>query len=402
MMKIQMKVQTKIDSFILVKLAILYIVVWCISPPLSYGTIYRILTFGAIAYIGVYYLYTTQLKLERYYMAMLCIAGYIIFLSFATGDSIDRRLAVLITICVIFCSAVFNRRFNEIKELYGIIYIVFALCVLWNICSLIGIAEIPNIMRILAKSSNVSELYAKRGVGGFGYLYTVLLMLPIGIDCMLNRKIKTVYRLCALVFVSSTYILIFQAQYFLAVILSILLVAVYITMKVRNNFLRYLLLLVLFILLVLVYVNADKILLYLMNRTDMRAINLKLQSMYDLLVDGSDIQSSEFSVRVERYIKSFNYAITHPIVGGGKYSVTGNHSHILDFFAQYGLVLGGIYLSLIMYPFKETKKYPVGYTCMLVYIIMLLLNTLAFSFSVVVYIILPLYYHQVEESKDYG
>ena len=124
--------------------------------------------------------------------------------------------------------------------------------------------------------------------------------------------------------------------------------------------------------------------------------------MYELLVDGSDIQSSEFSVRVERYKKSFNYAILHPIVGGGKYNVTGNHSHILDFFAQYGFVLGGIYLSLIMYPFKESRKYPVGYTCMLVYIIMLFLNTLAFSFSVVVYIILPLYYHKIKESRDYG
>lgn len=382
------------------QLAMLYIVVWCISPPLSYGTIYRLIMFGAIGFLILKYILSYGFKVKKNYFLFASVVIYIIGLSIVMNDSITNRLSVIILFLILFCSESFMGIRGNPEEYFWIVIVTFVLCIIWNVCSLQGIAETPNVMRLLAKNSAVSEAYAMKGIGGFGYLYTVLLLLPIAIDCALKKKMNKIWRLIAVTFIVTTYILIFNAQYFLAIILSLFLLCVYGVMRLKNAWMKGIGMFVLMIIFIQVYLNADKVLLYLMEITDLRSIDLKLESIYDILVNGDGVENSEFSVRFERYMESFKCALSHPFVGGKVYALTGNHSHILDFFAQYGFIIGAIYLKCLFSPFDffYGNKQAVSITCRLTFLIMLMLNTLAFSFSIAVYIILPLYGYQMEKS----
>ena len=394
----------KVNGVIFVKLSILYIITWCISPPLSYGIIYRIIALGAMSFLILWYLKRYNFKINKVCLKMTGVIAYILMLGVMTGDNIDKRLAVVILFCFIFCAELIAEcDFNK-SEFFSIIFVAFILCIVWNICSLKGITETPNIMRLLAKNSGISRAYAERGVGGYSYVYTVVLLLPIGIDCMLNKINTKIERMIAAIFVFTSYILVFQAQYFLAIIMSIFSLIVYMVLKIKNPYIRSIILIITTIAFLTIYINADKVIMALINMTDVRSIDLKLQSINDLLINDGNIQDSEFGVRYERYMKDLINIGTHPLFGGFSYDVTGNHSHILDFFAQYGVPFGIIYLCLLRHPLRHIKfkYYAAGLTSVLLFLIVLFLNTLAFSFGTIIYIIMPVYYFKMKERVKYG
>lgn len=384
--------------------SLLYIVLWCISPPLSYGAIYRVIALGAVVYILRCHLRINQMKIEKHFALTLFLIIYMLILSLATGDGIERRIPSYILLFVIMSADIFLDEILEKKYFYFIITITFAALVLWNICSLRGIAEVPNIMRLLAKNSGFSEAYARRGVGGFGYIYLIIIMLPIGMDCILNKKGNKLNRLLAGLFVITTYVLVFQSQYLLAMILAVFVLGVYYSMRIQDVKYRIMLLIVLLIGFFVVYSNADRILLFLIEKNEMRSIELKLNDIYDMLVNDGSIENSEFSTRFERYMRDLKYIAQHPILGGFSYNVTGNHSHILDYFAQYGLPVGAAYLSLVYRPFGKLKmkNYTAGYTSIIVFTIIALMNTITYLFSAVLYIIIPLYYYMTKEQEENG
>lgn len=394
----------KENRAILPQLSILYIVAWCISPPLSYGAIYRIVLLGAIGFLLLWDLRCHGIQLPKYYIGAGCVIAYILLIGFLVGDSIDRRLSVLILFGIIFAMKTIFESDIDQRSFYWIISAVLVLCIVWNICSLQGIAETPNVMRLLAKNSAESEAYAMRGIGGYGYLYSIVLLLPIGVDAILNRANNVIERVIAAVFVFTSFSLVYQSQYFLAAILSLLMVIVYFIAKIKNPLLRFVAQLATIVAFFILYVNSDNVLLWLMEKNEIRSIELKLQSMYEMLVEDGEIQSSEFATRFERYMRDIAAILNRPLLGGFSFSVTGNHSHILDFLAQYGIPFGCAYFYMLWQPLKRIrfKEYAAGFTCMVLCILLLFLNTLAFSFGMVIYIVLPLYYCKIQERGQYG
>ena len=392
----------KINALSLVKYALLYIVIWCVSPPLSYGGAYRLLALAAIAYIIYWHCKTNRLKIEKHFVITIFLIIYMIILGMATGDGAMNKIGVYIILGVLLSAEVItNPNFSK-KDFYFIIPVTFLLCTIWNICSLKGIAETPNIMRILAKNSYISVVYAKRGIGGFGYIYMVIILLPISIDCVLRKENNTIYRIMAGAFLISGYILVFQSQYFLAMILSILLLGIYFVMKIEKITTRVILLFLLLLGFIIVYANADKILLWLISINNMRSIDLKLRSTYDLLISGGNIEDSEFSTRFVRYRRDIDYIFSHPIFGGFTRRVTGNHSHVLSYMAQYGIPIGSIYLSMIIRPFLklEIVKNAFVFVVLTIFFIIALMNTIVYMFSIAIYIITPLYFYYLKEGKD--
>lgn len=394
----------KENRAILPQLSILYIVAWCISPPLSYGAIYRVILLGAIGFLLLWDLRYHGIQLPKYYIGAGCVIAYILLIGFLVGDSIDRRLSVFILFGIIFAMKTIFESDLDKRSFHWIVSAAFILCIVWNVCSLQGIAETPNVMRLMAKNSAESEAYAMRGIGGYGYLYSIVLLMPIGVDALLNRVNTVIERVIAAVFVFTSFNLVYQSQYFLAVILSLLMVIVYLIANIKTPLVRGVALLATIVGFFVVYANADDILLWLMENNEIRSIELKLQSMYELLVEDGEIQNSEFATRFDRYMGDIGAIMERPLFGGFSYNVTGNHSHILDFLAQYGIPFGIAYFYTLWHPLKPIrfKEYAAGFTCIVLFVLTTFLNTLAFSFGMVVYIILPLYYRKIQERGQHA
>lgn len=388
----------------IVKIALLYLVIWCISPPLSYGVIFRLLAIVVVFVCLMFRQTQGSIYVSRYQLSIIVLLGYMYAVSVLAGDSINYRIGTYIFLFVILVSeSLWNEEF-EIRRFYFIIPLAFLLFTIWNVRTLQGIAEVPNIMRLLAKNSSISMSYAQSGVGGYGYMYTVLIFLPVGLDCIVSRCRNTIYRLLAIPYVVTTYMLSFQSQYFLALLITAFITVLFIGFRVKNTILKLIIIILILGGFITLYINVGDVLLYLRNTIEIRSIQLKLDSMYELIVNEGSVVESEFYVRYDRYTDSLLYALKHPIMGGFSYKITGNHSHLLDYLAQYGIPVGIFYIITILRPVMrlELRANTCSFVVCTTFLIILIMNTLAYSFAAVLYILVPVYYRYSKERTHHG
>lgn len=372
------------------KAALLFFIAWCISPPLSYGGLYRVLAIGCLACYALWIVRAANQRALVSGMTIIIVIGYMALLSLITGDGLTKRFGTYIALCMVLFSFYLIRKTTEEVFQFALLFF-FALCIIWNITSIRHIRATPNVMRLLAKNSSVSQYFAQRGVGGYSYVYTVVTAIPVALH-MVCTKQKKMLQMAALAFLATTYMVVFSSGYFMAMILAVFAVPMYLMEKGGKQRNRFFMRMILLFGLVVLYINADAILKWLISITDIRLIREKLQSVYELLLYDASISDSEFSTRYNRYMMDIRAIAQSPLFGGFTYYVSGNHSHFLDFAAQYGIPFTVLYLSVSYSPLKSAKamKNPAGFTSIVIACIILMFNTIAFSMASVLYILVPI------------
>lgn len=214
---------SSVKSPSIIYLSILYIVAWCISPPLCIGTIYRVI---AIAAVGILIFNSSDNKypdLKKRLLRSIFIIAYMAILCLVTGDLFNRQIITYSILLVGAGFAMWNKRYGyDVKQLETIILFALVLYSIWNTTTIMALSAFPTVMRLLTGGGGeVDNSYFLRGVGNFGYLYSVIVMLPIGIYQLLESKRKLI-KIVALYFVVSAYIMAYMSQFFTALILAMM------------------------------------------------------------------------------------------------------------------------------------------------------------------------------------
>lgn len=379
-------------------LAMLYLVAWCLSPPLFYGSIYRLIAVVAFG-ILIPYLFYGKTKIGKKTAITLVMLFYIILINLITGDNYGQRLGTCIFLVLSLIFVILERYSLSLKQAQSFLTSVFLLCIIWNICTLIMLNKLPNVMRLLAKNSDTSMAYAQMGVGGYEYAYSLVLLLPVAIDLIIKYHHSWIQKIIVVCFLITSVNVIFKSQYFLAILLAIFEIGLYAICNIRNKNVRLLMVGGLVIGLISFYINIEGILQDLIDVTEVGALNRKLVDLQNMVLNDASIATTDFSTRFERYAMDIRYIVTHPILGGLSYRVTGNHSHILDFVAQYGIPVSLIYFNII---YKRIDKNIMACSVAVIgtTLILLTLNTLAYSFGTILYIIMPVYSYLIKRLKE--
>ncbi len=372
--------------------ALMYLIAWCVSPPLAYGHFYRFLAVVAVCMLISMQFRLANKTIQNTYLAMVAFIGYILVVMFLVGDSYVYRIGTIILIALMICSLhIENSDYSEKYQF--LLTFTFLLCILWNLTSLRGIAAHPGIMRILAKNSADSAMYASRGVGGYGYIYTILLMIPLAGEICQRTQNRKFLRYCAGGFLVTSYLVIMKSAYFMAEILSVMAIPLYFVFQKKNSPHRVAFIFLVVILTGVLLIFADSILLTLHELVGIRSIKAKLWDTYQLLNGTEAIENSEFATRHRRYWNSLTYTLTHPLFGGLRYIVTGNHSHLLDMGAQYGLLILWWYIYMMYQPMKRMMV--AGSTAVQLVLLLLVavvtMNTAPFALGAVLFIVMPIY-----------
>lgn len=380
--------------------ALMYLVAWCVSPPLAYGNAFRLLALVALGMLIVPQFRLNEKSLQKNYLAIVTFIGYVVLAMLLTRDSYIYRIGTIILVSLMICS--FQVEYSTASKKFQVLLIfALVLCTLWNLTSLRGLAANPGIMRVLAKNSENSAMYARQGIGGYGYVYTVLLMLPLAWEICLRRESDAVLLWCARIFLVTTYLLIMKSAYFLAEILSVTIIPLYFVLQMKNAQHRVAVFFLVVILAGVLIAFADSILLTLHDLVGISSIKAKIWDTYQLLNGTETIEDSEFATRHQRYGSSLVYALTHPIFGGLRYAVTGNHSHILDIGAQYGLLVLWGYVHMMYQPLKRMMSS--GSTAVtlvaVVLLVVVMLNSAPFALGAVLFIVMPAYVRIFQQQK---
>lgn len=371
--------------------SVLYIIAWCVSPPLAYGAIYRVIAIIAVAIVIFSSMGSTLPVLKSRLNQCIFLCLYMLLICFFTGESFVGKIGTFIILLTSVSFALWNYRFgNNLKKLEFLIIFAIALYCIWNTTTLIAVSTDGHIMRALVKNSDISVTCAKRGIGGYGYLYSVVAMLPIGIY-MLRSKHNIIIRAIIVYFVISGFILAYMSQYFIALILSTLIIPMIYFANKHTNGMNMSSYIIVFGVLLLVFSNLESILDFLINIVDIPSLNRKLIGMQNTLLYGGDVEDSEFGERYERYMRDLGLILRSPLFGAFKYSAVGKHSNILDFFAQYGIPLGIVYFKILFSSCTDwiKKKIPMASVVLWITFIIALMNQLPLSAAVPLCFALP-------------
>lgn len=393
-----MKITLKRNHIIL--LALMYLIAWSISPPLSYGNLYRVLGLGMVAVILLFGIGKMNRSTVNTLILCLLLIAYMIIVGVFVKDAFTLRIQFYIFMAILLCGLVLED-LNDADTFKILLLYIMVLFIIWNITSLIGIRSKDNVMRLMAKNGDYSERYSRQGIGGYGYVYAVLLMFPIGLDLALRKNERFIRRLIAWIFVGTTFFLIIGSSYFMALLLMILTVPLFFVLKTRKKTVRIVALLVFIAAAVLVFLFSEQILSIMYSLIPIRELRIKISGMIQLLNEDQNIAESQFGTRYERYTRSLMYMLQHPLLGGFSYSVTGKHSFLLDFGAQYGIPALLLLLGMFRKPFQKLAiRGNNAISCAIILAaIVLFTNAIAFSMASVLFLILPIYAQMIEKEE---
>lgn len=381
--------------------ALLYMIAWGISPPLAYGTAYRLLFIGAFLIwecIALkkqgYALLESQIKVG---LLLLAIVGISVI-----ADGVDAGFTgnlQLIMFFLFYCIYLYYERKDD--NLSWVIWFISALIIIWNSTTLYGYETQRNISRMLAKDFEGAESYAARGIGGYAYIYSLLFFVPItlGYVARYSKTMNILQIILLCVALISSVMVIFSAGYMIAILLFVVSALVLLFIKKRNKSMWGLFTLAISALLIFIF--AEDLLRAVQPYVRGTMYETKIEDMIYSLTEGS--ASGAVEGRYERYIRSVKLFFQSPIWGQLSRTNIGKHSAILDKFAQFGILIGLLFTYFLMrvqtQMIKKEIDAGIAYSIFIVSGLFFLLNNIALAQGAMIFVYYLAVMKKIEKEK---
>lgn len=375
--------------------SVLFLAAWCISPPLVAGPVYRVIAVVSLFIVCVdSFKWATPRHRKGLYIAIF-LSMYMIGIGLIHGENFAQRinLFVLLLYSSVFSIWMQNPTVSS-KRLHFVILWILIFFSIWNTTTIRAVLEQPNIMRLLAKNEIYEDFNVSLwGVGGYGYMYAAIMILPVGFDMLMGSRIKLnlTSRAITLYFVLSTLVMSYLSQYFMALIIVVI-IAILGLRKGGEATLSTRAYASIFFIFLIIGISIEPILDFLIDVIDLPIINNKLID-FRAVLNGAEVEDSDFGERYERYTRDLRLMFSNPIFGSQTYMSIGKHSTFLDVLAQYGFFIGALTIHLLLRPSLEwiNRKLPVANNVFIAFLIFGLLNPVTMNSATSLYIALPVY-----------
>lgn len=267
---------------------------------------------------------------------------------------------LLACVPVLLGTYILQYRHVEIKFYSKLIFFAFILTI---ITTIVGLQQYPDAARWLATASSSVEakliLYEWKNIGGYHFVYLVVLLYPLLIFAYKQKKIGIVLTIGIS---AGLFLMLLMAEYTIALLLF--LVTTILFVEKRNLGGKEVTVLIL-VALMLCVVFSDYVSDFFTLLGD-KLNNDNFSSRLYALAGGKKGLETADDNRLELYTMSLNTFLSHPLFGtfmSGGYG-SGGHSFVLDAFAQFGLlgaaVLYFMYRRIYVIFYKPLKDKP-GY-----------------------------------------
>jgi len=329
------------------KIAILYIIIWSISPPLEIDMIYRLIALACAGIWGIFAI-TRGLPYERqhlyalFFLLMVCLIG---FIETSSLKGVLRQIAIIILVLCFIINYFYQGRWEELKGIIPIVLIVF---IFFNLKTAAVLIEDPTIARKLVRADESIYPYLRQGVGGYNLIYPQVCIFPAILAWIIKafRNNKTCF-LIGCVWLISYVLCILNAGYSIAIFATILGMFMLWFYKGENVLGAFLMAIVIFLIGLGSILYVDGIRNSLLQIFDGTAVAKKIND----LVASAEAGAAEGSiyVRINAYRSSLKAIFNYPIIGGLWFGSGGGHSALLDAFAKYGVWGGYIYAKMLFH-----------------------------------------------------
>lgn len=346
-------------GLLLRRAALAYLITWVLSPLLAYDTFWRVLAVMAMGVWLALELRSARSVILRPSVPVLCALAYFAYtliteLVVPDAGQISRHFQPWIMLFFLMVGESFRRgREGDARFCF---WVTLALLGVWSATTLRGLETIDaHVARTVVRSSAEAMELSEQGVGGFSLVYTALLCLPALLYLSLHPRsfLKPNWgrwrrRLAWTAVAGSgglSGLLILQAGYAIALILMAIVLSVVVLVRSRRRLPFAISLCFAGLLAAAGTLMVQPALQSLQPLAAGTKYEAKLRDIRTSLQSDQSVGTVEG--RMERYTRSLRLFVKNPALGTLTIDDVGKHSAILDRFAQYGALIGAMFLYLL-------------------------------------------------------
>lgn len=330
------------------KIAVLYIIIWTISPPLQVDLIYRLIALAcAIVWVVIWVIRENPITFGKEQIAavfFLIAVLLVVFFEKYDFESIIKQIALIMLVICFMMTYFYDDKWDELA---GIVPIVLILLTVWNYKTFNILVEDHTIARLLVRDDEATYEYLRQGIGGYSLIYPQACISPLILAWIYKSfKHNKLFFVIGVAWIYTYVRLIELAGYSIALFTSaigLLLLAFY---RGKN-------IIVAFIITILAFAGIMAAIMYIvpfrewiLETFDGTAVARKVND----LVYGSEtgVTGDSIQVRINAYSASIMDMIRYPLIGSLWRESGGGHSALLDITSKYG-ILGGYAFSMMFY-----------------------------------------------------
>lgn len=338
-------------------MAVLYLIVWSVSPPLGIDLIYRLLALG-LAAVWAFIALMRKIQLETVHIWAALFIVLVIFCAYFENNSLSDIIKQIANfmLFVSFIMFAFYYKKSLWHELSFFIPLIFLLLLYFNVTTTRALIADPTLARLIVRNDESVYTYMRQGVGGYALVYSQVLFFPAAFMWTLRVfKRSRIKFIISLAWVISYFFLLANASYSIAIFTSLAALFVMFFYKGKS-------IIGVIIVSLILFVGAMALILYvtpfrewLLVTFDGTAVAKKINDL--VATSESGAAEGSIQVRVNAYMASFRALLRYPIIGSlwNKNVGAGGHSAVIDFFVKYGIAGGYMYTRMI-YSVPNTFK----------------------------------------------
>lgn len=384
------------------KIAVLYLVIWTISPPLQVGTIYRLLALAcAGVWFVIWFIRENPVILGKEQVGAIFFLILVIGTIYFESQNLSNLLKQIAIIMLVICFMMNHFYTDKWDELSGLIPIILILLTVWNGITINALIEDPTIARQLVRDNEDTYTYLESGIGGYSLIYTQVCICPVIFAWIIKsfKSNKLLFAVGASWFVSYIW-LIAIAGYSIAVFTSALSIVLLLFYKGRSATAAFVVSVALFVCIMAAIMYIDSFRNWLLEFFDGTAVEKKINDLVSTSETGETGESIQG--RITAYLASINNIVKYPIIGSLWRKNGGGHSAFLDISSKYGL-FGAYMFSKMFYtvPIFYKNNYSDSFIVSAANITLIsllfvsVLDSFNYSFTCMILIVAPLFFEDI-------
>ncbi len=340
------------------KIAVLYLVIWTVSPPLQVDTIYRIIALAcAFLWTGIWFIRENPITLGKEQIgAMFFLISVLAVVYFEQYDlsALIKQIALIMLVICFMMTYFYDDKWDELA---GIVPIVLILLTIWNYKTFTLLVEDHTIARLLVRDDESTYDFLRQGIGGYSLIYPQVCISPLILAWTFKAFRNNKLYFAIGVAWAYTFVRFLElAGYSIALFASAIGLILLVFYRSKN-------IVAAFIITILAFIGIMAAILYvipfrewILETFDGMAVANKVRDLVSTSESG--VTGDSIQLRINAYSDSLSDMLKYPIIGSLWRESGGGHSALLDITSKYGW-LGGYAFSMMFYhvPFHYKHQY---------------------------------------------
>lgn len=380
------------------KIAVLYLIIWTVSPPFQVDMIYRLIALACAAvWFGIWVIRENPIRLGTEQISALFFLVAVMTVVYVEKYEIEVLIKQIALIMLVICFMMNYFYDDKWDELYGIVPIVLVLLTVWNYKTFSILVEDHTVARLLVRDDETTYEFLRQGIGGYSLIYPQVCISPL-IFAWVGKSYKDHKVLFAVgVAWAYTFLRVLElAGYSIALFATCIGLLLLIFYRGKSAVAAFVITILVFagIMAAIMYIAPFRN--WILETFDGTAVARKVNDLVSPST-GSGVTGDSIQVRIEAYSASIRNIFKYPVIGSLWRESGGGHSAVLDIVSKYGL-LGGYALVMMFYHVPLHYKHmtnnkfivTAANATLVTYMFVSILDSFNYSFTCTILLVAPL------------